>query len=53
MDTLGAILLEQGEKQRALELLRKASQQQPENRDIRYNLAKARHWFSMILALTN
>ncbi|MFO1428961.1 MAG: XrtA/PEP-CTERM system TPR-repeat protein PrsT [Candidatus Competibacteraceae bacterium] len=41
MDTLGVILLEQGEKQRALELLRKASQQPPESRDTLYHLAKA------------
>jgi putative PEP-CTERM system TPR-repeat lipoprotein len=41
MDTLGMILLDQGEKQRALELLRKASQQQPGDRDTRYHLAKA------------
>jgi putative PEP-CTERM system TPR-repeat lipoprotein len=40
MDTLGVIVLEQGDKQRALDLLRKASQQLPQNRDIRYHLAK-------------
>jgi putative PEP-CTERM system TPR-repeat lipoprotein len=41
LDTLGLILLDQGDTQRALELLRKASQQQPKEREIRYHLAKA------------
>jgi putative PEP-CTERM system TPR-repeat lipoprotein len=41
MDTLGLVLLAQGDTQRALELLRKASQLQPLEREIRYHLAKA------------
>jgi len=40
-DTLGWILLEQGENSRALELLRKAAEKVPQSTEIRYHLAVA------------
>ena len=39
IDTLGWILVEQGNAKRGLELLQKASSRQPDNPDIRYHLA--------------
>lgn len=41
MDTLGTILLHQGQTKRALPLLRKASDKLPENLDVQYHLALA------------
>ncbi len=41
MDTLGALLLKQGQPQRALGLLRTASEKMPGNLDTRYQLALA------------
>jgi len=41
MDTLGVMLVEKGDTERGVELLRKASNQVPQNSMIRLNLAKA------------